>query len=140
MKKITSIIIVSILLMSSVFAKQISRVFPKKDELDIECVLGSCEFQKSPDNRIHVTVEHNYDADYFTPVFEEEDDKLTIEEDLHENGHDFYNQKSNWTIKVPDGMEIEFSTATGELSIEDISAEFEGSCATGSITITNAKG
>lgn len=137
---ITGSLILLIALMSSVFAKEISRVFPKKAELEVECVLGSCEFRKSPDNRIHVTVEHNYAADYFTPVFEEGDDKLTIEEDLHENGHDFDNQHSNWLIKVPDGMEIEFSTATGKLSIKDISAEFEGSCATGSITITDAKG
>lgn len=141
MKKIIAVsIILSIAMLGSAFAEKISRVFPQKAELEVECVLGSCEFRKSPDNRIHVTVEHNYDADYFTPVFEEEDDKLTIEEDLHENGHDFDNQHSNWLIQVPDGMEIEFNTATGKLSIEDISAEFEGSCATGSITIIHAKG
>ncbi len=137
---ITLILLLSTVLMTSVVGKEVSRVFPKKAELEIDCVLGSCEFQKSPDNRIHITVDYSYKDDYFTPVFDEQEDKLVIEEDLHENGHDFNNQKSNWIIKVPDGMEIEFSTATGNLSLKEISAEFEGSCATGSIKILKSKG
>ncbi|MFP4547609.1 MAG: DUF4097 family beta strand repeat-containing protein [Fidelibacterota bacterium] len=137
---ITLILLLSTLFITSVVGKEISRVFPKKAELEIDCVLGSCEFQKSADNRIHITVDYSYKEDYFTPVFDEQEDKLVIEEDLHENGHDFNNQNSNWIIKVPDGMEIEFSTATGKLSIKDITAEFEGTCATGSIRILNANG
>ncbi len=121
----------------NLFAKELSKTFSAKKELEIHCVLGSCEIIKSKDNNIHVDLEYSYDDVNFTPKFREKTNKLVIEEIIEGDNVDGH---SNWVISVPDGLEIEFESATGGLSVKGIKADFEGSSGTGSIYVENCKG
>ncbi|NPE27346.1 hypothetical protein HNV12_05075 [Methanococcoides sp. SA1] len=139
MKKII-IIVFSVLFLLSTFSfgNEINKSFSAKEELEIELILGDCEILKSNDNKIHVNVDYSYSEDIFKAVFKEKNDKLLIEEKFEDN--DDNDGESIWKISIPDGMEVEFSSATGCLTLKGINAKLEGSSGTGCLTGENLSG
>lgn len=127
-----------ILLSSVLFAKEIKKDFSKVKKMDVKLVLGSCEFQKSSDGKIHVTVDYSFDEENFKTIFKEKNNKLSIEEKFEQDSDN--DGESFWIISMPDDIDVEFSSATGNLSIKGLNAEFEGSSGTGCITIQNSQG
>ena len=117
--------------------EEIQKTFDKKKEIEIKCVLGGCEILKSKDNKIHVDLIYSYDEEDFKAEFEERGDKLVIEEEIYGNNS---NGHSHWKIYIPDGMEVDFESATGGLTVEGVDADLEGSSGTGSMTLINIKG
>ena len=140
MKRLT-ILTLSILLLitTTSFAKKINKTYSGMEELEVELVLGDCEFVKSTDNKIHVAVEYSYSDEAFKVLFKEKSNKLNIEEKFEDYGDD-NNGDSFWRISVPDGMEIEVSTATGCITLKGINANFEGSSGTGRLVAENVSG
>jgi DUF4097 and DUF4098 domain-containing protein YvlB len=117
--------------------KEIEKSFDPKERVKIDLVLGDCLIQPSPDNKIHIRLVYSYDDEYFEASFREKTNSLVIREKFHgENGDGF----SRWTISLPEKLEVEFESATGDLNLEGVSGIFEGSSGTGSIEVLNAKG
>lgn len=136
----------SVLLFALVFSlnlyakgdKDIQKKYTGKKEIKVKLVLGDCYLKKSSDNSIHVHLVHSYDDDNFEPIFKEKGKSIYLREKFHGNnpgGH------SKWTIAVPEGMEIDFESATGDFYAEGISkAEIDGSTGTGDIEIKDSEG
>jgi len=135
MKKLIFVIMI---LSIFVFGKNINKTYSGIDELEIELVLSSCEIIKSNDTKIHVNVEYTYNEDVYKVVFKEKTDKLVVEEKFEDN--DDNDGESIWKISIPDGMEVEFSSATGCLTLKGINAKLEGSSGTGCLTGENLSG
>jgi hypothetical protein len=116
----------------------IDKSFAKKDEIRFKLVLGNCQLKKSSDGRIHVRLVYSYEPDMsYEPRMEERGDTLYLEEKLRGNnpkGH------SDWTVEVPDDMEIEFKSATGDLTVMGLTLEIDGSSGTGNIELGQVKG
>ncbi len=116
----------------------VDKSFAKKDEIRFKLVLGNCLLKKSTDGRIHVHLVYSYEPDMsFEPKMEERGDTLYLEEKLRGNnpkGH------SDWTVEVPDDMEIEFKSATGNLTVTGLTVEIDGSSGTGNIELSKVKG
>lgn len=138
-KIITGAIFFGLLLSGSVFAnadKVIEKQYSGKEKIKIKLILGSCLLQKSKDSSIHVKVVHSYDEDDFEAIFREKGKKLILKESLHGNGG-----HSKWTVAVPEGVEIDFEAATGDLIIEGTTGiEIDGNTGTGDIEINNVQG
>jgi hypothetical protein len=117
--------------------ERVEKAYADKDEVNIKLVLGDCHIGKSNDNRIHVHLVYTYSDDQFEPKFKERGRKLTLEEKFHGDNPRGY---SSWTVDVPEGMEIDFKSATGDLLLEGIDAEIDGNTGTGEIEIREAKG
>ncbi len=116
--------------------QNIKKTFPAKEELRIKLVLGECKIMPSKDGKIHVHVSYTYDDDEFNARMDERDDEVRLEEELYRPR----GGSSDWTINVPDGMEIEFDAATGNLFVEGITAELEGNTGTGDIKLIRVSG
>ncbi len=133
--------ILSFLFSVNLFAsdtKEINKTFSKKDELKIKLVLGSCHFKKSSDNNIHVYLTYTYDEENYEAQFKEKSTSIRITEKLWGSDNRGY---SKWIISVPEDIEIDFGTATGEFIIDGLKkVDFDGNTGTGDIEIMNADG
>jgi hypothetical protein len=117
--------------------KEIDKSFDAKERVKIKLVLGDCLIKTSLDNQIHVRLIYSYNDDYFEAKFREKSNSLVIQEKFYgQNGDGF----SKWTISIPEKMEVEFESATGDLNLEGVNGKYEGSSGTGSIEVLDAKG
>ncbi len=128
------------ILFISLFAqgkKEIEKTFDPKELVKIKLVLGDCIIKISPDKNIHVQLVHSYDEDYFEAKFKEKSSSIVIQEKFHGNNGDGY---SRWMISIPEKTEIEFESATGDLTLESVKGEFDGNTGTGNIEVRDAEG
>ena len=108
------------------------------EKVKIKLVLGNCLINKSKDKTVHIKVVHTYDEDDFEARFNEKGKTLHIKEKLYGHNNGGY---SDWTISVPDGIEIDFETATGSLEISGVKdVEIDGNSGTGSLEVMDAEG
>ncbi|MDD4050499.1 MAG: DUF4097 family beta strand repeat-containing protein [candidate division Zixibacteria bacterium] len=144
MKKSTSIMVVIglavIFLASTAFAYQgrkITETFDKKSRIKISTVSGDCIVKKGTTDKIEVEVENSYTPqDNFEAELYESGKTLHLAELIHGNTRG----GAIWTITAPDGIKIEFSTASGRLVIRGLQGEFEASTASGEIEIIDCGG
>jgi hypothetical protein len=118
-------------------AKVIEKTFDRVEELKVKTVLGDCVIKQGDGDKITIRVEYTYDDDNFEVTFKERNGTLLAEEDIDGNNVE---GESEWLITVPDGIDIEFSSATGGLKASGLSGEMEASSGTGSILISGFKG
>jgi len=138
-KTIIAGILLSLVLSSAVFAKEIKKQYTGQKEVKIKLVLGSCIVLDSKDKNIYVTLEYTYDDENFTPTFKDKGKKLYLKESF--NGDNVSDGDSKWTVKIPAGMEVDFESATGDLSVKGVSdINLDGSSGTGCITVIAASG
>ena len=131
---------VILIMISGLFAqgkKEIKKSFEAKENVKIDLVLGECLLKASSDDKIHVLAIYTYHDDYFEAKFKEKSKTLYIREKFYgENGGGY----SKWTISLPEGLDVEFESATGDLVIEGIKGTLEGSSGTGSIEAMDVQG
>jgi hypothetical protein len=137
---ITLAIVLCLLLTVQVMAQREERVektYDGKSEIRIKLILGDCDLLSSRDDRIHVSMTYTYDKSEFEPRFREKGSTVYVEEKFHGNDPQ---GRSHWTIRVPEDVEVDFNSATGDMTIEGVFDEIEGSTGTGYYDIQNAKG
>ncbi|UCE22429.1 MAG: DUF4097 family beta strand repeat protein [Candidatus Aminicenantes bacterium] len=118
--------------------EKLDKTFSKKDEIRFKLVLGDCHLKKSSDGRIHVHLVYSYEPDMsYEPRMEERRNTLYLEEKMHGNNPKGY---STWTVEVPDDIEIDFKSATGNLVVEGLNIEIDGSTGTGDIDLIQVEG
>jgi hypothetical protein len=116
----------------------IEKTFPKKDEVRFKLALGEANITRSMDGKIHVRLEYTYYKDKFEPRFIEKEKSLILEEKFR--GYNNHGGEGIWNVSIPDGIEIEFNSGTGGLTVEGLDIEVDGNSGTGSIEVRDAKG
>ena len=116
--------------------KEFTKTFDAEKKLKLDVVLGNCTMEKSGDKKIHLTVRYTYSDDEFQVKISDRSHSVTVEEKLSNNPDGY----ANWFLSVPDGVEIEFSSATGGLSVNKVNIELEASSGTGSIEVIKSEG
>jgi DUF4097 and DUF4098 domain-containing protein YvlB len=107
------------------------------DELEIEIVSGDCIIEGTSGNKVIVDLKYRYSDDCFKPLVNRSGSRLRIREQFHGswcNGH------SEWTISVPREMDIDYSCASGELTISNCEGRFRMESASGGIEVSNCAG
>jgi hypothetical protein len=118
--------------------EKVEKTFSKKDEIRFKLVLGDCQLKKSSDGRIHVHLVYSYEPDMsYEPRIKERGDTIYLEEKMRGNNPKGY---STWTVEVPDDIEIDFKSATGNLAVEGVKIEVDGNTGTGNIELNQVKG
>ena len=117
----------------------INKTFPAKKEVRFKLALGDANITRSTDGKIHVRLEYTYDKDRFEAKFIEKERSLILEEKFR--GHNNHGGKGIWNVvSIPDGVEIEFNSGTGGLTLEGVDLEVDGNSGTGNIVVQKAKG
>lgn len=132
-------VFIGLMLNSTLFAKEIKKEYSGQKEVKVKLVLGSCTILDSKDSKIYVNLEYTYDDENYTPVFNVTKKKLYLKETFQGSKSD--DGDSKWTIKVPVGMEVDFESATGDLTVKNVSdINLDGSSGTGFVSVSNANG
>ncbi|MFC1484150.1 DUF4097 domain-containing protein [Candidatus Neomarinimicrobiota bacterium] len=106
-------------------------------ELEIETVSGDCIIEGSSGNKVVVDLNYSYRDNCFEPLVDKSGGRLRIRERFHGSwcsGH------SEWTISVPREMDIDFSSASGELTLSNCEGRFTMESASGGIEVSNCAG
>lgn len=121
----------------SAFGEEITREFEKKSEIKISTICGNCRIEKGTSDKIIVMIISDLTpADAFVPVFKERGDMLKINEKIEDSSQG----DILWELTIPDGTDIDFSSASGGLEISDNSGKFHGSTASGDYDFSNCSG
>lgn len=113
------------------------RTFDRKDVVKINTVSGDCIVEKGEGDKITVEVINSYrPRDSFEPKFRERSRSLKLTERFFDSN----SGSATWTLTVPEGTDIEFSSASGNLTISDLHGAFSATTASGDIELRNCAG
>lgn len=141
LRKISIITLIGVFILSlSSFAdpkREITKEFDKKELVSLKTVSGDCIIKTGESDKIIVEVINEYSPrDSFEPRFRENSNSLRMKEKLYGSNRG----SSTWIITVPEGTEIDFSSASGSMLVEDYTGDLHGSTASGDYEIINCKG
>jgi DUF4097 and DUF4098 domain-containing protein YvlB len=118
--------------------EEVHKTFGAKQSVRINTVSGNCTVKKGSSDNVIVDLVYDVDPEgAFEPEIRESGNTLRIKErwhGSHSSGH------VEWTITVPPTTEIEFSTASGDLSVEGLTHSIKANTASGEITVKNSEG
>lgn len=122
---------------SAVRGGKIVKTFDKKSRIKISTVSGDCLVTRGASDKIEVVVENSYTPeDNFEAEFDESGRTLHLAEHLYGSTRG----GAKWAISAPDDIDIEFSTASGQLIIRGLHGQFEASTASGDIEVSGCGG
>ena len=114
-----------------------TRTFEAKEVLDVNTVSGDLVVRVGESAEITVELEHSVrPADNYEPRFQERGSVL----ELSERFFGSTNGGSYWTVTVPKGTRIRFSTASGSLTVEGLDADVDADLASGDIDMFDCTG
>ncbi|PKK83969.1 MAG: hypothetical protein CVT49_05965 [candidate division Zixibacteria bacterium HGW-Zixibacteria-1] len=120
-----------------VYGDEVTKKFEAKKRVTVNTVSGDCIVEKSETNEITATfIQHTRPDGAMKPKFTESSSVLELEEIIRGSS----SGDSRWIVRVPEGTKIEFTTASGSFSVEDMTGDFKVNTASGNIDITNCSG
>jgi len=140
MFKVFIMSLLSFCLISALFAqggKKISKTFDAKKKVSLSVASGDCIVKTGSGDKILVDVVYDVTPeDSFKPEFSESGNKLKIKEKWYGSSRG----SVTWTLTVPEKTEVEYSSASGDLSLSGISAKIDANTASGDISMDDASG
>jgi len=108
------------------------------ERLEIDLLSGSLVLTKSKTNEVVITA----DDDQLDNVRVRGNRLIIDGNGSRRNRRGNYSGFSGgeWVIAIPDGMEVDFNTASGDLEVSDVSVEMDMNTGSGDIDIDNSKG
>ena len=136
---ITAVLIVGFVVQAfAVKEGEIKKTFKNVKEVKIKTVSGNCIIKKGDNDEVKVVLTYTYRDFEFEPEFEQRGNRLILVERFssHRNSHG----SSTWRLTVPEKTNIDFSTASGDLEVEDLKSLIEAETASGNVQLMNMTG
>jgi DUF4097 and DUF4098 domain-containing protein YvlB len=116
---------------------ELHKRFENKESVEISTVSGDCVIRSHSSDEILVDIVYDEDLEGIVEFkFHERSSSLIMNEKWKHSGMG----EITWTLTVPAETEIDFSTASGDLRVSDVSADIEATTASGDIEIEKANG
>ena len=115
---------------------EITKEFKGIKTIDISTVSGNCKIMRGEDSTVKITLTHHYKpARTYEPIFEQKGDLLKLKEKMKGSNSGY----SEWVLTVPEQMDITFKSASGSMSIKDITGKINVRTASGRVEASNIK-
>lgn len=138
MKKSVSTLLIVFLIISFGHAQQkVEKSFDGIHSIRLNTASGDCSILRGSGSQVGVSVEFTYDPDDFEVKMEQNGSRLILEEKFHANS---MRGESNWTLKIPDGLEIDFNSGSGNLELSDLNVEMDFNTGSGDATVKQVNG
>jgi DUF4097 and DUF4098 domain-containing protein YvlB len=138
MKKYAILAVFALLSAGTIYAQTtVNKTFTGVKRIRINTSAGDCEIKKGTGSNVEVELKHTWETNYYTPRFDQSGDRLTIGESRNGNT---YNGSATWTITVPDGVEVDYSTGSGDLSVTGLTISVDARTGSGDIQLASVKG
>ncbi len=115
----------------------INQSFDGITKIDMSISSGDVVFEKSAGNK--VSVEMNSTTDVYDPTIEKQGGKLVINEDKMRNVRS-WSGSVTWVLKLPDGLEIDHNTGSGDITISGLQLTAGMNSGSGNFKITASQG
>jgi len=119
------------------FSKDINKTFTGISDIKIKLVSGDCFVEKSSNDEVKVSVNYTYDDRDFEAEFDQVGARLYVAENFHGGSN---HGRSVWKIQLPANVDVDFSAASGDLELRDVSGDVEGQTASGDMSVANVSG
>ena len=114
--------------------KEISKTFEAMKTVRINTVSGDCLVKVGDNDKIDVQLTYTYmPEDNFEPIFQIKGSSLYLEEDMIGSTYG----SALWTVTVPAETRINFSTASGDFTADDLKGRISVETASGDIELSN---
>jgi len=117
--------------------KKITKTFDGIKTINLETASGDVKVKRSAGSATKVELTHSYDEDDYKPEFEQSGGKLIISENFSSGNH---SGSANWVLEIPDNTSLKMNTGSGDLSIEEVTADIRSNLGSGDITISAVNG
>lgn len=135
---ISVLLILSFLVYAFAFEHgEIKKTFNNVKEIKIKTVSGNCIIKKGNKYEVEVVLKYTYDDEDYEPEFEQKGDRLILTERFRGRT---WGGSSTWSLAVPENTNIDFSTASGDLEVENLKSAIEASTASGNVHFKNMDG
>jgi len=122
-------------------AEVVHKKFEGVKSVSLATVSGDCVVKTHKSGEVLVDIEYDVEpAGSFEYRMNERGGKLVLEEDWESRHGGSMSGEVMWTITLPEGMDIKFSTASGDLSVTGPVGRVKASTASGDIEVVDAKG
>lgn len=137
--KISLTVLCFLLALGTVQAQEkIEKTFTGIKNIRLTTASGNGTIKKSSSNEVKVTVEYTYDEEDYKPTFEQSGDQLFIEEDFSRSR--WTRGYSEWTLEIPDGLEMDFKTGSGNIEVMGVRVELRSNTGSGNIELDRVTG
>ena len=138
----TTLILTALLIATTAFGqKTVNKSYSGIKSIRLETASGSGVIKKSSSNEVKVTLEYTYDDDDYKPSFEQRGDRLIIDEDFRNRNRSWNNRgRAEWTLEVPDGIELDYRSGSGSIEVDGINIELNVNTGSGSIEVMDVNG
>jgi hypothetical protein len=137
--RITTIVLVVLFISTLSFAqKTIDKVFSGVKTINLSTASGNGYVKRSSNNEVKVTLEYTFDDEDYKPSFEQDGDRLVIKEKF-ENSR-WNRGYAKWTLEVPNGMELEFKTGSGNIEVDGVDMDILAKSGSGDIEVSDLSG
>ncbi len=89
---------------------------------------------------VGLVIEYTYSDEVFKPKIRQSGDLLVLEEDITNRVMSMSRGQSTWTLTVPAGLDIRFSTGSGDLEATGVDLNLNMSLGSGDVTLTRFTG
>jgi hypothetical protein len=138
MKKIlVSLLFILIVIHGSIAQQKVERSFDGIEEIRLNTASGDCNIQKGSGTNVTVLVEFTYDPDDYEVKMEKNVSRLVLEEKFNARN---MRGSSEWTLTVPDDMEIDFNSGSGNLDLSGLKVEMKFNTGSGDAIAKNVNG
>jgi len=137
LKLSTSTLAMALFICFSVVAQsEIDQTFSGINEIEVSTGSSDCVIKKGSGSDVRVQLDHTY-GDKFRPTVEKSGSKLVIRES-HNNGSN--RGEGTWTLTVPDGIELDFNTGSGDFQAAGLEIELSLNAGSGDFSLRAIKG
>ncbi|MEM9324077.1 MAG: DUF4097 family beta strand repeat-containing protein [Bacteroidota bacterium] len=138
MKNVLLSFCLGLLILSGAYGqKTIERTFDGIEEIDVSLGSGDASFVKGSSDQVKLVLRHTFDD--YNPTIEKRGDRLFIREERN-NGNWNRRGDASWEFTVPDGMELEFNTGSGDVEIDGLTMEISVNSGSGDYDLSKVDG
>lgn len=117
--------------------KSIEKSFSGVKSIRLSVASGDVFVEKGS-NTVEVKVNHDYDDDEVEFVFDQSGSRLEMKEDFSNSRRS--SGFSKWYLSIPDGLDVQFNSGSGDVKVEDIDIELKVNSGSGDFSGDEVKG
>lgn len=121
---------------AAIAQSQLNKTFSGVKRIQINTASGDCTIGKASSSSVTVDLSHTYGNNY-NPEIRQDGDRLVIKEKFRSNSS---KGESLWKLSVPDGVEVDFATGSGNLKVTDLAMDLKVNTGSGDISVQRLKG
>jgi hypothetical protein len=125
---------------TAVQAEDINKSFDGVKSIRITVASGDVILKKSKNKKVTVQLNENFSFDY-KPELSQDGSRLVInDKETRRNNRRNYRGHAEWTLTVPNDMDVDFRTGSGSLEVTNLTIDVDMKSGSGSVDIEGSKG